>query len=173
MFPNMNLNIEGIERLGPNHKNPIVVLAWLLKNNDNVADKLKALKWDGQIFNGVEAVLNSLNFDPEHVKTHDSKVKNYRKELGDMSGLVDDPEQADRLAHLSGYQAQYPGGDELMGAPYNIPRGPELGQKQKELATQHYQQSWADYIRRKKNNSNYLLNLRRTASLLSFSILRR
>ena len=151
VFPNMNVNVQGINRLGVNMKNPIVVLAWLLKDNQNVGSQLNKLNWPNEITDGVEAVLSSFEFDDSNIKSHDKRVSKYRRDLGDMAGIVEDPNVADKLSHLSQYQTEFPGGDELMKAPYNIPRGPQLGQKQKELAQKHYKKSWDDFLKRKSS----------------------
>ncbi len=56
IFPNLNVDIQGIDRLG-NCKNVNVILAWLLRNNKNVGEKLKNLTYPSEITTSVELLL--------------------------------------------------------------------------------------------------------------------
>jgi tRNA nucleotidyltransferase/poly(A) polymerase len=80
VFPGMNVDENGIDRLG-NSKNPKVVLAWLLRGNPNVAEQLNNLNWPNEISAMVKFLISILKFNPEQVvqfingqKQHNAKA---------------------------------------------------------------------------------------------------
>lgn len=171
VFPNLKVDISGIDKIG-NSKNIKVILAWLLRDNANVANVLNKLKYPAEIFDSVQFLINAMNFTPneifgiirnrdkkllkpnavgiggiplsqEEINQHNlAKTASIRKDLIELSKLVDNPIIAQRLNHLVTYQAPVVSGDDLKKQGF---KDEQIGKKQKELTTAHYQQSFNDF----------------------------
>jgi tRNA nucleotidyltransferase/poly(A) polymerase len=171
VFPNLKVDISGIDKIG-NSKNIKVILAWLLRDNANVANVLNKLKYPAEIFDSVQFLINAMNFTPneifgiirnrdkkllkpnavgiggvplsqEEINQHNlAKTASMQKDLNELSKLVDNPIIARRLNHLVTYQAPVVSGDDLKKQGF---KDEQIGKKQKELTTAHYQQSFNDF----------------------------
>lgn len=71
VFPGMHVDVVNAYRLGTVRisisKNPRAVLAWLLRKNENVGQRLNELKYPNEISEPVQFLVNVLNFDAESV----------------------------------------------------------------------------------------------------------
>jgi tRNA nucleotidyltransferase/poly(A) polymerase len=148
IFPNLNVDVQGIERVG-NSKNPKVVLAWLLRDNQNVSRALNKLKYPAEITGTVQFLIDVLHFGPEQalsvVKKRDSR--SLHADLIEFSQIVGDPMLAAKLDHLGGYEAPQISGQELMQQGFE---GPAIGDEQRRRTTAHYTQSFQDFLRSKE-----------------------
>jgi len=64
VFPGMKVDIAGIHSL-QNTKNPKIVLAWLLRGNKDILNKLNALKYSNELAKPVQFLVDTLNFGAE------------------------------------------------------------------------------------------------------------
>jgi tRNA nucleotidyltransferase/poly(A) polymerase len=173
IFPGLKVETQTLDRLG-NSKNPRVIIAWLLRQNQNIGVALNRLKYSNEISDPVDFLVNAMNFGTENavamVKNRDRrllKVGKKRTELtpedeqrnqqisqetqGDLQELsqvmgqdmMPDQTPVYRMQHLAQYEAPEISGNELMQQGY---RGPDIGNRQQELGTQHYAKSFQDYV---------------------------
>lgn len=152
VFPGLTLDMDSVEKLeGPVGRNPVVALALLFRKNgnpDKVRSTLNKLDWPNDITDEVAFLLKSWqvgqNPTPETMSRHalDMAKKPTRRDSYALFGNLVGPEvNQDHWSHLSGYQAPNYSGD-FIQQNYGIAPGPEMGKKQRELATQHYDQSF-------------------------------
>lgn len=172
IFPGLRVDVQSMDRLA-NSKNPRVIMAWLLRQNQNVGSLLNRLKYPNEISDPVDFLVNAMNFGTDSavdmVKNRDrrlARVGKKKAELtaddiqrnqqitqemsGDLQELsqvlgkdLTDQTPVHRMQHLAQYQAPEISGTELMQQGY---QGPDIGKRQKELGTQHYAQSFYDYL---------------------------
>lgn len=149
VFPGMDVDVAGINRLG-NAKNAKVILAWLLRRNANVGDSLNKMKYPREISQPVQFLIDCLKFSPDNafamVRRRDKNAvisEETKKDLQEFAAIIGDPSLASRLSHLSGYNMVAPSGEELMARGL---KGAALGDEQRKAATAHYNQSFSDYM---------------------------
>jgi len=171
IFPNLQVDIQGIDRLG-NLKNTKVILAWLLRNNKNIDKALNALKYPSYISEKVNFLIDAMNFEndsafdtiknrdkrllkptakntygspmtPEDVDTHNQKITSEnQKDLNDLAAIVGNPSIAKKLNHLGTYQPPKIDAKELMTQGF---KGPDIGKHQIKKTSDHYSQSLQDH----------------------------
>lgn len=156
VFPGMNVDVQGIDRLG-NLKNPKVILAWMLRSNQDIAGELNKLKYPSDLGEPVQFLVDSLNFShetaPGIVKARDQKrltnkaVKTgggimspeeidarnqemaiaMQQDLRELGQVAGDPQLASRMSHLGGQHDQ----GQWVRQPYQPPKigGHELMQQ--------------------------------------------
>lgn len=171
VFPGLWVDESGIDRLG-NTKNPKVVLAWLLRENGNVAQALNRLKYPNEVSDVVGFLVSALKFNPDQamqvVKSRNrwlAKAGGPEQMSQDLMGLAQVAGREDltqRLAHLGGlgnsegegwkwqvppYEPPKISGEELM--QQGIPQGPELGREIERRTAADYASSWQEFLRRK------------------------
>ena len=149
VFPGMKFDIQGIDRVG-NSKNVKVVLAWLLRENSNVAKKLNQLKFPSELYESVQFLIDCLKFGVENVfsmaKRRDKNAEislALKKDLKEFSQLVHDPSIAQRLTHFSQYDMPTASGNDLMAQGF---QGPEIGREQQRLAQSDYEKSFKQFL---------------------------
>jgi tRNA nucleotidyltransferase/poly(A) polymerase len=177
VFPNMHVDIQGIDRLG-NLKNPKVIMAWLLRNNQNIDKHLNALKYPSDISEPVQFLVNAMNLSHENafatVKNRDKRLLKgnvagmqpheidahnqattaaTQQDLNDLANVVGDPAIAGKLNHLSSYQPPKVDAQELMAQGM---KGPAIGAEQSRRTGSHYQQSFQDYMRQREEQEKKL-----------------
>lgn len=171
VFPGMNVDLQTVDRLG-NSKNPRVILAWILRNNQGVAQKLNALKYPNEISEPVQFLIDAMNFGTETavnlIKSRDRKLiqtgkkkttlsseeitanqnmkAEMQQDLSELSQLIGNSPQAARIQHLQQYQAPAISGEELMQQGL---KGKAIGDEQNRRLKQDYQTSFDDFVRRK------------------------
>lgn len=175
VFPNMNVDVHGIDRIG-NLKNVKVILAWLLRNNQNLDKSLNALKYPSDISEPVQFLVNAMNLSHENalstVKNRDKRLlkgnvagptgammapheidahnlaatQATQQDLNDLARVVGDPAIAGKLTHLSSYQPPKIDAQELMAQGL---KGPAIGAEQSRRTADHYNQSFQDYMRQR------------------------
>lgn len=173
VFPNLNVDVQGIGRLG-NLKNIKVILAWLLRNNQNVDKALNQLKYPADVFEPVQFLINAMTFGDEHafatvrnrdkrllkgnvagpsgapMQPHEIDAHNQQttattqQDLNDLARVVGDPSIAGKLTHLGNYQPPKIDTNQLMAQGL---KGPQIGDEQKRLTASHYSQSFQDYLK--------------------------
>jgi tRNA nucleotidyltransferase/poly(A) polymerase len=160
VFPGLTLDMPAVERLtDPSvNKNPILVLALLLRQNqspEKVRSQLNSLNWPNEVTDEVAFLLKSWQTakapSPETMsKTAlDAARKPDRRNLiGQFGSLVGQEVDQDHWSHLTGYQPPTFTGQEIQ-QQYGIAPGPEMGRKQRELQAGHYRQSFEDYLKRR------------------------
>jgi len=176
MFPNMQVDVQGIDRLG-NLKNIRVILAWLLRSNQNIDKALNGLKYPSDVSEPVQFLVNAMNFGHENafmtVRNRDKKLLKgnaagpaggpmtpheidahnqqttaaTQQDLNDLARVVGDPSIAGKLSHLGSYQPPKIDSNELMAQGL---KGPSIGAEQSKRTADHYRQSFEDYV--KSNN---------------------
>lgn len=176
IFPGLNVDVAGIERLG-NLKNPKVILAWLLRNNQNIDKSLNALKYPSDISEPVQFLVNAMNLSHENafaaVKNRDKRLLKgnvagptgapmqpheidahnqattaaTQQDLNDLAKIVGDPSIAGKLSHLGEYQPPKIDVQQLMSQGL---KGPAIGAEQSRRTADHYNQSFQDYMRKKE-----------------------
>lgn len=155
VFPDLTLDMDSVEKLeGSVGKNPILVLALLLRKNgspDKVRASLNKLDWPNDITDEVAFLLKSWqvaqnpNVDSLSRQALDMQKKPDRRGLFQSFGPLVGPEvDQDHWSHLGAYQPQVFSGDDIQ-KQYGIAPGPEMGKKQRELQTAHYNQSFANW----------------------------
>ena len=179
IFPNLQVDVQGIERLG-NLKNVKVILAWLLRNNQNIDKSLNSLNYSSDISEAVQFLVNAMNFGHENalatvknrdkrllkgtasgpsglpmsaqeIEAHNQKtITATQQDLNDLARIVGDPTISGRLSHLSSYQPPKIDSNELMSQGL---KGPAIGAAQNQRTADHYNTSFQDYMR-KKNAEN-------------------
>ena len=183
VFPNLQVDVQGIGRLG-NLKNVKVVLAWLLRNNQNIDKSLNALKYPSDISEAVQFLINAMSLSHENAFTtvrnrdkrllkggvgvaangkpmqpHEIEAHNQQttaasqQDLNDLAKVVGDPSIAGKLTHLGSYQPPRIDAQELMDQGL---KGPAIGAEQSKRTAAHYNQSFQDYMRQRdaENNPN-------------------
>lgn len=161
VFPNMSVDIQGIDRLG-NSKNPKVILAWLLRGNSNVNNTLNKLKYPKEISDPVQFLIESLKFGADNVfsmikrRDRNAEMSNsLKRDLQEFAQIVGDPELVKRLTHLSQYDMPIPSGEELMSRGL---KGKEIGDEQRRQATDHFKKSFSDFLKNQEDDDNNNLN---------------
>ncbi len=61
----------------------------------------------------------------------------------EFSQIINDPNIANRLKHFASYQMPIPSGEELMAKGL---KGKEIGDEQKKTGTDHYNNSFQDFM---------------------------
>lgn len=150
VFPQLDVDVEGIDRLG-NSKNPKVVFAWLLRRNGNVGTALNKLKYPANISDPVQFLIDALKFGAENVfamvKRRDRNAEmsaSLKADLQEFAQVSGDPNIVSRLNHLSKYDMPVPSGEELMSRGL---KGKEIGDEQRRQATAHYSTSFTDFLK--------------------------
>lgn len=169
VFPALNVDIQGIDRLG-NSKNIKVILAWLLRDNQNVAGRLTKLKYPNEITNRVAFLLklyerfqtsssgmskiHSLtkerdryidpNYSPEQQQQMSMDVQQDIQEFSRVLGADINP---DRLAHFASYKPPQIDAQELISRGL---QGPQIGQEQDRIRDQHYNQSFENWLKKRQ-----------------------
>lgn len=181
VFPGLQVDVAGIDRLG-NSKNAKVVLAWLLRNNGNgVAQALNRLKYPSEISDVVGFLISALKFQPDQaVQTMKARSRWLAKaggpeqmsqDLLELAQVANRPDLAERLTHLAGqggyegegderqwkwqtepYQPPKVSADEIMQRE-KIPQGPELGKAVDREMRTNYDSSWQEFLKRKSFSS--------------------
>lgn len=161
VFPGLDLDMDAVERLtDPTiSKNPIIVLALLLRNNgspEKVRSSLNKLNWPNEISDEVAFLLKTWsvakNPSPDLLTRQaiDMTKKPGRRDALKMFGpLLGSEVDQDHWAHLGDYEPQFWGGDEIR-QKYGIEPGPEMGRKQRELQAAHYDNSYQDWLNRRR-----------------------
>lgn len=171
VFPGMNVDAAGFQRLG-NTKNPRVIMAWILRNNQSVAAHLNRLKYPNEISEPVEFLINSMNFGedqavdmvkardrrliqtgkkkvtltPEEDASNQRTMAEMHNDIVELSRIIgvdlEGQTKARRMQHLAQYQAQPVSGQELMQQGF---AGQAIGQEQKRRGQEHYAQSFKSF----------------------------
>lgn len=147
VFPGLQVDVAGIDRLSGS-KNPKVVLAWLLRNNQNVAKSLINLKYSAMVAEPVGFYIGVLGgMDPMQIIKQRNRylakaggpeqMSRDLQELAQVSGRSD---LAELITHIAGRGAEDEQGWNWHSTPYEpvkvsgeelmkqgIPQGPELG----------------------------------------------
>lgn len=159
VFPDLNVDIAAIDRLENSGiaKNPVYVLALLLRKNTNpkgLRMALNRLKWPSEIIDEVEFLVNAFH----NHRTAPGELLNVIKTMGknperqrhlsNFGSLVHREVDPQIWGHLGQYQPQVFSGDEIQ-KQYGIGPGPAMGAKQKELQTGHYVNSFQNFLKRK------------------------
>lgn len=159
VFPGLELDMDAVESLhDPQvNKNPIIVLALLLRKNgtpDKIRSSLNRLNWPNEISDEVSFLLKtwrSAKNPSSDTMTHaagEIKKNPYRRELLDKFGGLIGPEvDQSHWSHLSQYDSPTFSGEEIKNQ-YGIAPGPEMGKKQRELKNNHYEDSYKKWSRR-------------------------
>lgn len=168
VFPGMNVDVEGIDRIG-NSKKLGVILAWLLRNNPNASRQLKALKYPNVVtdkvnflhqlldrFQGNPESISNIhglikqrdrfidpNYDAEQKEQMSQEMKQDIIEFSQMAGV--DLLNLDRATHFASYNVPKINGNELMQR-LGI-SGPEVGAAMDQERDRHYSQSFQDYLK--------------------------
>lgn len=162
VFPDIELDLTKIRRLGTmkNHK---VVLAALLANNDNVGEILNALKYPSSTSDAVSFLVAAMRFHPENavelLKARDRRVlrkkepltseeeannlaiiAEIRQDIFDLASLTDDSRRKMLLQHLATYEPLIISGELLMMQGF---QKEQIGIRQRELIQQGYAESLA------------------------------
>ena len=156
VFPGMDVDVQGIDRLG-NLKNIRVIMAWLLRNNANVATGLNKLNYPNDLGDPVQFLVDSLNFShetapgivkardqkrltnkavktgggimsPEEIESRNQKMAiAMQQDLRELGQVAGDPQLASRMSHLGGQHDQ----GQWVKEPYQPPKigGHELMQQ--------------------------------------------
>jgi tRNA nucleotidyltransferase/poly(A) polymerase len=131
VFPGMDVDVQGIDRLG-NSKNEKVILAWLLRNNQNIQSQLNSLKYPSDLGDAIQFLVSALSFDhesapsivkardqkrltaksvkpggglmsPEEIDSHNDQMAiAMQGDLRELGQVAGDPELAKRMTHLGG-----------------------------------------------------------------------
>ncbi len=179
VFPNLQVDVQGIDRLG-NLKNPKVILAWLLRSNPNLDRVLNGLKYPSDIFEPANFLVNAMNFGHENafatIRNRDKRllkgsvvgasgvpmtppeIDSYNQEvtqttqqdLNDLARIVGDPSIAGKLNHLGGYQPPKFDASAMMAQGL---KGPAIGAEQNKRTADHYNQSFQDYMAKKQQET--------------------
>jgi len=173
VFPNMDVDLAGVHRLS-NTKSPKVVLAWLLRNNDNVAKSLQKLKYPAEIFDPVSFYIYVLRGnDPMQMVKGRSRwlakaggAEQMSQDLQELSRISGHPHLEDLVTHLAGRGEQGEQGWQWHTPPYEppkisaqdlmqqgIPQGPELGQEINRRQAQDYESRWKQFLQQKRASS--------------------
>lgn len=178
VFPRLQVDVQGIERLG-NLKNPRVIIAWLLRGNQNIAKSLNQFKYPNEISEPVEFLINVMSFGPDNamsiLKSRDRRIiKTGRKkpslspeeqtsndqltaemqqDLTDLSrifgaDLHPNDEKVARINHLQSYNPLQVNGEDLMKKGL---KGTAIGAEQNRQLSQHYNNSFQDFMNKKKD----------------------
>ncbi len=169
IFPGMNVDTSGINRLG-NTKNIKVILAWLLRNNKNAADTLLKLKYPSEITTRVGFLLRlyqQLNVPSESpidrihslTKERDRYIdpkfppeqrqqmtQDVQQDINEFSRVVGVDLNPARMQHFAGYQPPEINSQELIAKGL---KGPQIGQEQDKIRDQHYNQSFQSWLQSK------------------------
>lgn len=155
VFPNLNVDLSFVSKLGEHGKNPVIVLATLLKNNDSkkVRAALQSLKWPSDTMDEVEYLINMYhshkNEDPNTVvRLINSTAKNNRRKALAAYGQVNNDVDPKIWSHYSQYEPGVFSGEQI-AKDYGIQPGPAMGQKQKELQLNKYRKSFGDFVKAK------------------------
>ncbi len=155
VFPNLNVDLSSINKLGEHGRNPIIVLATLLKNNDSkkVRSALQNLKWSADIMDEVEYLVNMYHShrdeNPNNViKLINATSKNNRRGILASYGQVNQEVDPHLWNHYSTYEPATFSGEQI-AKDYGIKPGPEMGAKQRELQLNRYRKSFGDFLRSK------------------------
>ena len=180
VFPGLRVDVQGITRIG-NLKNPRVIVAWLLRDNQNISGALNKLKYPAADFaEPIQVLINTIHFGPEQtitmIRNRDKRLLNNRsagangvtfgsdviqqhndyvgkivqQDLNDLAKLTGDQNTINKLGHFGSYKPVYPSGEELMQRGM---KDQEVGQEQRRVAANHYQQSYQDYLGQQPNAS--------------------
>ena len=144
ILPNLNIDTQDIGKIG-NLKNAKVVLAWLLRNNENVDKKLNALKYPSNISEGVQLLIDSIKFNDDQayamLKRRDKRLikgneehnislkQSMQQDFNDFAKLFDKNIQT-KILHFANYQQPSINVQGLQGE--------EIGKALKSGTTQHY-----------------------------------
>jgi len=170
MFPGMQVDIQGIDRIG-NSKNLNVILAWLLRGNDNVPQKLNGLKYPAYTSHAVgflQLLLDRFQGEPEDVpdiahliKSRDKFAKSkyapaqMQQDVAELSRIVGADLNQDRAQHFANYPVPNIPVDDDFRARHNVldgdPKdiGPKIGAALDRERIDHYRQSFQDYLRQR------------------------
>lgn len=179
VFPGLSVDIQGIERLG-NTKNPRVVLAWLLRGNNNVPQALNKLKYPNETGHAVGFLLQLLEEfrgNPEDVpnishlvKSRDKFAKSkytpaeMQQDVAEFSRVVGVDLNQDRAQHFANYPAPNIAVDDEFKTRHNVfdgdPKeiGPKIGAALDKERIDHYRQSFQDYLAKKRSLSQSSLD---------------
>jgi tRNA nucleotidyltransferase/poly(A) polymerase len=156
-----------------NLKNPKVVLAKLLYENEDVRELLNELKYPNEISDPVAFLCRAMNFDPknavdvlkdrdrriikvgkkklaltEEELEHNEKVKRETiTDIADLMGVTDDPLRRALLEHMAGFNTTVMSGEELMKRGY---QGQQIGAQQRAMLQSSYLSSLRWYLTAKK-----------------------
>ncbi len=167
IFPGLQVNTNGINRLG-NTKNIKVILAWILRDNKNVADLLLRLKYPSEITNRVGFLLKlyqQLNVAPEmqmnkiHPLTKErdryidpkfdlakrqQMTTDVQNDINEFSRIIGTDLNPARFQHFATYQPPEINSQELISKGL---KGPQIGQEQDKMRDQHYNQSFQNWLK--------------------------
>ena len=178
VFPQLNIDAHDIGKLG-NLKNVKVILAWLLRNNQNVNISLKKLKYPNDISESVRFLINSMNFDhgkvlltikdrdkrllkgnafgpsgkhmsPQEIQLHNQiNTAATQQDLKDLAKVVGDSSIASKLTHFGSYQPPNINSSELMNQGF---KGLKLGAELDRRTADDYKKSLEDFNLKNKEN---------------------
>lgn len=174
VFPGLQVNHLAIPRLG-NLKNAKVVLAMLLRNNEDVGQKLNELKYPNDISEPVQFLIDVLNFGaenavevvrardrqlikagkkvpvlgPDEIAHNERVASERRQDLTDLKSVLDDGDRIARIDHLLDYQLVWPSGESVMARGF---KGPEIGVEQVRIARECYVGDYSCFLVRRAQN---------------------
>jgi tRNA nucleotidyltransferase/poly(A) polymerase len=111
VFQGLQVDEAGIDRLG-NTKNPKVVLAWMLRGNQNLPAHLHSLTYPNETSDMVGFLISALNSDPEQIhrlilqrQRHLAKAggpQQISQDLIEFATVAGRPDLVQRFSHLAG-----------------------------------------------------------------------
>lgn len=138
VFPGMDVDVEGIDRLG-NLKNPRVILAWLLRYNTNISASLNKLKYPNDLGDPIQFLVDSLNFNhetaPGIIKARDQKKLTAKAPKG--SGVIMSPEEIESRNQEMAIAMQ-----QDLRELGQVAGDPQLASRMSHLGGQHDQGQW-------------------------------
>ena len=160
VFPGLKIDFNDFNRLTAiADKNPVVVLAMMLRNNphDVVRNKLNELNWPNEISDEVSFLLKLTNVvehwahtDASHLVKCAVHLTNERRMNVKVYGLIlHNDVDLDVWKHFENYEAPFYSG-EYIEKEFGIAPGPEMGKKQRELQLTHYNDSFGLFLRTNK-----------------------
>ncbi len=187
VFPKLNVDVSTVDRLG-NLKNPRVVLAWLLRNNQNVSQHLNALKYPNEISEPVQFLIDAMSMgtenavamvkhrdrrlirpgkkktslSPEEISANEQMTAEMRQDLQDLSQILGNnmmPEDQPRIQRIQHLRSYVP--PQISGEELMKQglRGEEIGAEQQRRARDHYTQSFSDYSKASQPKFNVIDNV--------------
>lgn len=162
VFPGLTLDMAAAERLS-DQRNPILVLALLLRNNDPMKTRttLNKLNWPNDVTDEVEHLLTvwqsakSGTLGPKEAMLTAKKPdrRGHVQQFGQLLGSDVDPVTWGHYGEYQPLNANSPGysGEEIM-QQHGVPMGPLVGQKQREMQKSAFDTSFKNYVARRQSS---------------------